>query len=137
KLAGFEAVPCSGLSVSAAQGVPDMSVLSDNVVVESTPMVAASVDPAVTGDAVNGDGSAVNVGYTMREFEAAGAAGANLEDQVFPKRCGRLAGKELVSTHEMVMKIESARDALRDDDFVLNARTDALTLEGIEAAIAR
>ena len=137
KEAGFEAVQCSGLSVSAAQGVPDMSILSMKEMVECTRMIAASVDLPVMGDADNGYGNAVNVWYTMREFEAAGAAGANLEDQVFPKRCGRLAGKELVSTHEMVMKIESARDALRDDDFVLNARTDALTLEGIEAAIAR
>lgn len=135
--AGFPAVQCSGLSVAAAQGVPDMSILSMREMVECTRMVAASVDLPVMGDADNGYGNAINVWYTMREFEAAGAAGANLEDQIFPKRCGRIDGKELVSGHEMVMKIESARNALRDDDFVINARTDALNIEGIDAAIER
>lgn len=135
--AGFPAVQCSGLSVAAAQGVPDMSILSMREMVECTRMVAAAVDLPVMGDADNGYGNAINVWYTMREFEAAGAAGANLEDQIFPKRCGRIDGKELVTSHEMVMKIESARDALRDDDFVINARTDALNIEGIDAAISR
>ncbi|HLT98680.1 MAG TPA: isocitrate lyase/PEP mutase family protein [Burkholderiaceae bacterium] len=135
--AGFPAVQCSGLSVSAAQGVPDMSILSMREMVEFTRSIVSSVNLPVMGDADNGYGNAINVWYTMREFEAAGAAGANLEDQIFPKRCGRLAGKELVSQHEMMLKIESARDALRDDDFVINARTDALTIEGIDAAIAR
>src|SRR5690606_16287041 len=135
--AGFPAVQCSGLSVSAAQGVPDMSILSMREMVEFTRSIVSSVNLPVMGDADNGYGNAINVWYTMREFEAAGAAGANLEDQIFPKRCGRLAGKELVSQHEMMLKIESARDALRDDAFVINARTDALTIEGIDAAIAR
>lgn len=135
--AGFPAVQCSGLSVSAAQGVPDMSILSMREMVEFTRSIVSGVNLPVMGDADNGYGNAINVWYTMREFEAAGAAGANLEDQIFPKRCGRLAGKELVSQHEMMLKIESARDALRDDDFVINARTDALTIEGIDAAIAR
>lgn len=135
--AGFPAVQCSGLSVSAAQGVPDMSILSMREMVEFTRSIVSSVNLPVMGDADNGYGNAINVWYTMREFEAAGAAGANLEDQIFPKRCGRLAGKELVSQHEMMLKIESARDALRDDDFVINARTDALPIEGIDAAIAR
>jgi methylisocitrate lyase len=135
--AGFSAIQCSGLGVSASWGVPDISILSMREMVERTRMIAQSVDLPVMGDADNGYGNAVNVWYTMREFESAGTAGANLEDQVFPKRCGRLAGKELVSTHEMVMKIESARNALRDDDFVINARTDALNIEGIQAAIER
>jgi len=90
--AGFSAVQCSGLGVSASCGVPDISIVSMREMVERTRMIVQSVDLPVMGDADNGYGNAVNVWYTMREFESAGAAGANLEDQIFPKRCGRLAG---------------------------------------------
>lgn len=135
--AGFPSVQCSGLSIAATSGVPDVGILSMREVVERTRMVINSVDIPVMGDADNGYGNAVNTWYTMREFELVGAAGANLEDQTFPKRCGRLPGKDLVSEYEMVLKIQTARDALRDDDFVINARTDALHLEGIEATINR
>lgn len=84
--AGFSAVQCSGLGICAAAGVPDFSILSMREMVEKTNAIAKSVQIPVMGDADTGYGSAVNAWYAIKEFEAAGAAGVNLEDQVFPKR---------------------------------------------------
>ena len=134
---GFAALQVSGLSLSAADGLPDFSVLSMREMVERTRRIAAAVDVPVMGDGDTGYGGAVNVWHTVREFETAGAAGVNLEDQVFPKRCGRLAGKEIIPAREMCAKLHIAAQARRDPHFVLNARTDALGLEGMQATIAR
>lgn len=135
--AGFAAVQCSGLGICAAAGVPDFSILSMREMVEKTRAIAHAVNIPVMGDADTGYGSAVNAWHAIKEFEAAGAAGVNLEDQVFPKRCGRVDGKEIVSMREMALKIEAAAAARVDPDFVLNARTDALGLYGMEEAIKR
>jgi 2-methylisocitrate lyase-like PEP mutase family enzyme len=135
--AGFAAVQCSGMGIALAHGVPDFSILSMREMVDATRTLARAVAIPVMGDADTGYGGVVNVWHGVREFEAAGAAGMNLEDQVFPKRCGRIAGKELVSLREMALKVEAAAQARTDDHFVINARTDALGMAGIEAAIER
>ncbi len=135
--AGFEAVQCSGLGVAATEALPDFSILAMREMVDRTRVIARAVDLPVMGDADTGYGSAVNVWYCVKEFEAAGAAGMNLEDQVFPKRCGRILGKDIVSVEEMQLKIQAASDARQDPDFVINARTDALSLVGMDAAVAR
>jgi 2-methylisocitrate lyase-like PEP mutase family enzyme len=135
--AGFQALQVSGLSLSAADGLPDFSILSMREMVERTRRIAAAVDIPVMGDGDTGYGGVVNVWHTVREFEDAGAAGVNLEDQVFPKRCGRLEGKEIIPSREMCAKLDAAVSARRDGHFVLNARTDSLGLEGIPATVAR
>lgn len=135
--AGFSAIQCSGLGICAAAGVPDFSIMSLKEMVERSRVIARAVDIPVMGDADTGYGNAVNVWYSVKEFEAADLAGINLEDQVFPKRCGRVAGKEIVPADEMVLKIKAAVDARQDNDFVINARTDALGLFGMDEAISR
>ena len=136
--AGYDAVQCSGLGIALSRwGLPDVSVVSMGEMAECTRVIARSVALPVMADGDTGYGNVVNTWYTVREFEAAGAAGINLEDQILPKRCGRLAGKELVSCAEMVEKIHAAVDAKGDPDFVINARSDALSLFGIEEVINR
>ena len=135
--AGFSAVQCSGMGIAATLGYPDVSVLSMREIVDRTGAMATAVDIPVMGDGDTGYGNAVNTWFTVREFERVGAAGVNLEDQVLPKRCGRLDGKAVVSIEEMVGKLEAAVDARTDPDFVINARTDALSLNGIDDVIKR
>jgi methylisocitrate lyase len=136
--AGFDALQCTGLGISVTTiGLPDYSLIGLSEMVERTGRMVEAVSVPVMADADTGFGNAVNVHYAARAFERVGAAGFNLEDQVAPKRCGHLAGKELVSPEEMSLKIRSARDALSDPDFVINARTDALAVEGIPGVIAR
>jgi 2-methylisocitrate lyase-like PEP mutase family enzyme len=135
---GFQAAYVSGAGVTNTfLGMPDLGLMS---VTELTSHVAAMADvvqiPLVV-DADTGFGSALNVGRTVRALERAGAAGIQLEDQVMPKKCGHFAGKEVVSTGEMVGKIKAAVDAREDDDLVIIARTDALAIEGIDAACER
>lgn len=136
--AGFKAIQCSGLGIAASRfGVPDVSIVSMSEMAEATRVIARSVAVPVMGDCDTGYGNAVNTWYTVRSFEAAGAAGVNIEDQVLPKRCGRLDGKAIVSIAEMIGKIEAAADARSDPDFVINARTDTLNLTGLDDVIAR
>lgn len=135
--AGYSAIQCSGLGICAAAGVPDFSILSLSEMVERSKSIARAVNVPVMGDADTGYGNAVNVWYSVKEFEGAGLAGINLEDQVFPKRCGRVVGKEIIPITEMTSKIEAAVDARQDKYFVINARTDALGLFGLEEAIER
>jgi len=136
--AGFTAVQCSGLGISATHlGMPDVSILSMSDMVARTRAIVDAVDIPVMADGDTGFGNEVNTWYAVRAFEDAGAAGINLEDQILPKRCGQVEGKTLVSANEMVAKIRAAVDARRDPHFVINARTDALSLGGIEEAVAR
>jgi methylisocitrate lyase len=136
--AGFAAVQCSGLGIAASRfGYPDLSLVSMQEMVDATRYIADAVEIPVLGDGDTGFGNAVNTWFTVRSFERAGAAGVNLEDQVLPKRCGRLAGKAVVTIDEMVGKIQAAVDARENPDFVINARTDALTLTGIEDVVDR
>jgi methylisocitrate lyase len=99
--------------------------------------MAQRVSIPVVADGDTGHGDLHNVLRTVGEFELAGAAGILLEDQVTPKRCGHFAGKRLISTEDMILKLHAARAARRDPDFVIIARTDARAVEGIEGAIAR
>lgn len=136
--AGYDAVQASGLGISAAHmGLPDASILSMREMAERTAAISAAVDIPLMADGDTGYGNAVNVWYTVEAFERAGAAGINLEDQVLPKRCGHLAGKEVISAQEMAGKIAAAAEARRDPDFVINARTDALAVEELDAVVAR
>jgi len=136
--AGFDAVQCTGLGISASHlGLPDVSLLAMSDMVSRTMRIAAAVDIPVMADGDTGFGNAVNVHFAVREFERAGAAGVNLEDQVLPKRCGHLEGKEVIPTAEAALKIAAARDAATDPDFVINARTDALAVSGLDDTIVR
>ena len=104
---------------------------------EHTGRIARAVGVPVMGDADTGFGNAVNAYLTVQAFEAAGAAGINLEDQVMPKRCGHLDGKTVLPLDEAVAKVAAACQARRDPDFVINARTDALAPLGIQEVIRR
>lgn len=136
--AGFDAVQVSGANVVACHyGVPDYSLVSMREMAEQAGRIAHALDVPAMGDADTGFGNAVNAYLTVQAFERAGLAGVNLEDQVLPKRCGHLEGKTLVSFEEAVAKIEAAADARKDKDFVINARTDALGVYGIDEVIRR
>lgn len=137
--AGFATASTSGAGIAnsrlgQSENYGLMSMLEN---VEACRAIAAAVEIPVMADADTGYGNAVSVFQSVRQFEAAGVAGVNLEDQVTPKRCGHLDGKELIDGREMARKIEAAVAARRDPDFVIVARTDAIAVEGIDAAIER
>jgi len=136
--AGFKTAATSGAAISnALLGVPDTGVMGLSENVNHCRHIARSVNIPVTADADTGYGNPMNVHYTVQMFEEAGIAGVNIEDQVTPKRCGHMPGKEVIPDAEMVMKIEAACLARRDDAFVIVARTDAIATEGIEGACRR
>ncbi len=136
--AGFKTACTSGAAISnALLGIADIGVMGLTENAAHCRNLARSVSIPLTADADNGYGNPVNVYHTVRVFEEAGVAGVNLEDQVSPKRCGHMPGKDVVSLEEMVKKIEAACLARRNDDFVIIARTDSLAIEGIEGAIKR
>ena len=136
--AGFKAIQASGFGIAASLlGKPDVGLATLTEMVDQTRRMVDAVTIPVMADADTGYGNAINVIRTVQEYEKAGCAGINLEDQVFPKRCGHMEGKQLVSCDEMALKLEAAVHARRDPDFVINARTDAIAIEGIDAAIAR
>lgn len=135
--AGFSAVYASGGAISRSSGYPDIGLLSFSEVCERLAHMVDVTTIPIIADADNGYGNALNVSRTMRIFERIGIAGLHLEDQHFPKRCGHLQGKTLIPQQEMVQKIKIAKDSLLDPDFVLIARTDAIAVEGFDAAILR
>lgn len=136
--AGFQAIQCSGLGISAVHlGLPDYSFLAMSDMVNCTRKIVEAVSIPVMGDGDTGFGNAVNAYYTVKAFEGAGAAGVNLEDQVMPKRCGHLEGKQIVPIEEAVAKIRAAADGRTDPDFVINARTDALAIAGMPEVVRR
>ncbi|NPV44408.1 MAG: isocitrate lyase/PEP mutase family protein [Firmicutes bacterium] len=135
---GFKAVQCTGYGFAASLlGKPDVGLVTMTEMVEHTKNICAAVDIPVMADGDTGFGNAINVIRTVQEFERAGAAGINLEDQVFPKRCGHMDGKQIIPFEEAVLKIEAAVSAKTDPDFVINARTDAVAVAGVEEAIRR
>ena len=135
---GYEAVMTSGNASSAMRlGIPDIGLLTLSENAENAGRVAHVTGLPVFADADTGYGNPLNVRRTIQEFERAGVAAVMIEDQVTPKRCAMFKGKELVTTDEMEMKLKSALDARRDDEFVIVARTDALTVDGIDAALRR
>ncbi|MGE4527404.1 MAG: oxaloacetate decarboxylase [Rhodospirillaceae bacterium] len=135
--AGFAAVYASGGAISRAAGMPDLGLLGMSEVVDRLENIVDATALPVIADADTGYGNALNVQRMVRAFERAGVAGFHLEDQQFPKRCGHYDDKSLVPVKEMAQKIRAARDASTDPDLVIIARTDALAVEGFEAAIDR
>lgn len=135
---GFEAVYMTGYGTSASLlGKPDVGLLTLTEMVQRAANIAEAVNIPVIADGDTGYGNAVNVMRTVREYEKAGVACIQLEDQVAPKKCGHMLGREIISKEEMVGKIKAACDARRDPDFMIMARTDARTNYGIKEAIER
>ena len=134
---GFDAVYMTGYGQSASHlGKPDVGLMTmSEMVARAANMVECSGVPVVA-DADTGFGNAVNVMRTVREYEKAGVAVIQLEDQVMPKKCGHMIGREVVSMEEMVGKIKAACDA-RQGDMMIMARTDARTVHGIDVALER
>ncbi|NML47570.1 isocitrate lyase/PEP mutase family protein [Ramlibacter sp. G-1-2-2] len=136
--AGFKTAATSGAAVSnTLLGEPDAGVMGLSENVNHCRHIARSVGIPITADADTGYGNPMNVHYTVQMFEEAGVAGVNIEDQVSPKRCGHMPGKDVIPTEEFLKKIEAACLARRDDAFVICARTDAIAVEGIEGACRR
>ena len=135
---GFKAVFLSGYAASASLlGAPDVGLLSMTEMADCARRIADSVELPLFADGDNGHGNATNVMRTMREFERAGVAAIFFEDQVSPKRCGHMSGKQVIPAQEMTAKIRAAVDARVDADLLIMARTDALSVHGIDDALER
>ena len=135
---GVKAVQVTGYGLAGSNlGYPDVGIMTKTQMVELVRNICNRVSIPVMADGDTGFGNAINLYYAVKEFEAAGAAGINLEDQFFPKRCGHMGGKQIISFEEAVKKIEAAAAARTDPDFVINARTDAVAVAGVDEAIRR
>ena len=135
---GFKTAATTGAGLTNSVIVqPDIGIfgLRDNV--DACRHLARSISIPLTADADTGYGNAVTVYHVVQYFEEAGIVGVNIEDQVMPKRCGHMRGKELIPVGEMVKKIEAGLRAKRDPDFIINARTDAIAVEDIAGAVER
>ncbi len=136
--AGFSAAYMTGFGSAAGRlGRPDVGLLTMSEMVDNAHRIAGAVDIPVIADADTGYGNAINVIRTVREFECAGVAAIHIEDQVMPKKCGHMEGKQVVAAREMAQKVRAAVDARRSSDFLIIARTDAAAVEGLDAAIER
>jgi methylisocitrate lyase len=136
--AGFEALYISGAAVSAGLiGYPDIGLLTFSEMLSQAQRIVQAVNIPVIADADTGYGNAINVIRTVREFAQIGVAAIHLEDQAFPKRCGHLQGKMVISLDEMVSKVKAAVYARTDPDFTIIARTDARAFFGLDEAIRR
>jgi carboxyvinyl-carboxyphosphonate phosphorylmutase len=136
--AGFGAVYMTGFGASASLlGRPDVGLLSFGEMVDHARRLVQAVGVPVIADADDGYGNPLNVLRTVREYEAAGVAALHLEDQVSPKRCGHLEGKDVIPAGEMVEKVRAAVEARSSDELVIIARTDARAVEGLDAALER
>ncbi len=135
---GFQALYLTGAGVSfTTLGLPDMGFITMTEMVARAENICSAVNIPVIADGDNGYGNALNVMRTVRAYERAGVAAIQLEDQAFPKRCGHLLGKQLISRQEMVGKIKAALDARTNHHFVVIARTDARAVNGLEDALER
>ena len=136
--AGFSAVYMTGFGSAAARlGRPDVGLMTLPEMVDNAHRIAAAVDIPLVADADTGYGNSINVIRTVPEYEAAGVAAIHLEDQVMPKKCGHMSGKQVVPAAEMAAKVSAAVAARRSPEFLIIARTDARAVEGLEAAIMR
>lgn len=136
--AGFRALYVSGAGVANASfGLPDLGITTLNDVVEDVSRITSAVDLPVLVDADTGFGGAFPIARTIKQLTRAGAAGVHIEDQIAAKRCGHRPNKAIVSRNEMVDRIRAAVDAREDEHFVIMARTDAIAVEGLDAAIER
>ncbi|WP_227937769.1 isocitrate lyase/PEP mutase family protein [Alkalihalobacillus deserti] len=135
---GFKAIYATGAGISNAQiGWADVGLTSLKEVVDIVARMADVTSVPIVVDADTGFGNAINVIRTVREFERAGAAAIQMEDQVSPKKCGHFSGKEVISKEEMVNKIKAVLDTRQDDKLAVIARTDALAVNGMGDAIER
>jgi methylisocitrate lyase len=134
---GFKAVYVSGAAVTASLGLPDLGIITLGEMVKIVSYICDSVDIPVIVDIDTGYGEVLNVVRAVREFEKIGAAAVQIEDQVLPKKCGHLSGKQLIPPYEMARKIKAAAEARSNPDFVIIARTDARGVTGLEDAIRR
>jgi 2-methylisocitrate lyase-like PEP mutase family enzyme len=136
--AGFSAAYMTGFGSAAGRlGRPDVGLLTMSEMVDNAYRIAEAVDIPVIADADTGYGNPISVIRTVREFERAGVAAIHIEDQVMPKKCGHMEGKQVVAAREMAQKVRAAVDARRSSDFLIIARTDAAAVEGLDAAIER
>jgi len=135
---GFEAVYVTGAGIANMElGVPDIGLTTMTEVADIVARMASAVSIPIIVDADTGFGNPLNLTRTVRTFERAGAAGIQIEDQVFPKKCGHFAGKDVIPVGEMLYKIRAAVDARQDSDLQVIARTDARAVEGLDRAIDR
>lgn len=136
--AGFPAVYMTGFGTAAALlGRPDVGLLTMGEMVENAARIVAACELPVIADADTGYGNPLNVIRTVQEYERAGVAAIHIEDQVAPKKCGHMEGKQVIPASEMEAKVRAAVAARRSDDFVIIARTDARAVEGMAGAIDR
>ena len=137
---GFEAVQISGFGVAGSlMAQPDVGLVQMKDILDVTWNIVQAVDIPVMADADTGGGNAINAEWVTERLISMGAAGMNIEDQVFPKRCGHMAGKEVISAEEMVGKIRACVEIRNhlEPDFVINARTDSFATHGLDEAIRR
>jgi 2-methylisocitrate lyase-like PEP mutase family enzyme len=134
---GFEAIYMTGFGTAAARGLPDLGLLTMTEMIANVRALAQAVGIPLICDADTGYGNPLNVWRTVREYEDAGAAALHIEDQVFPKKCGFLAGKQVIPLKEMASKVRAACDSRRDPNFVIIARTDALAVNGWDDVVRR
>jgi 2-methylisocitrate lyase-like PEP mutase family enzyme len=135
--AGFEAAYLSGGAVARSMGIPDIGLVTMSEVIERAAQVASAVKIPIIADADTGYGNAINLVRTVREFERTGVAAIHIEDQITPKRCGHLDGKEVIPLAEMENKLAAALASRNDPDFCIIARTDARGVHGFDDAIER
>jgi 2-methylisocitrate lyase-like PEP mutase family enzyme len=135
--AGYEAAYLSGGAVARSMGIPDIGLVTMSESIDRAAQVVSAVNIPIIADADTGYGNAVNLVRTVREFERAGVAAIHIEDQITPKRCGHLDGKEVISAVEMEQKLGAALAARSDGDFCIIARTDARGVNGFDDAIER
>lgn len=135
--AGFSAIYASGGAIARSCGFPDIGLLSFSEVLQRLQHMAEVTTLPIIADADTGFGNEINVKRTIQEYIRIGMAACHIEDQVFPKRCGHLDGKQLISTEDMTLKIKTAKSAIGNTDFMLIARTDAIAVESFDAAIDR
>ena len=134
---GFTTLYMTGFGVSATLGMPDAGLASYTEMVERVGLICAGTSTPVICDGDTGFGGLLNVERTIRGYETAGAAGIQIEDQVFPKKCGHTPGRRVVPTEQMVRKIEVAAASRSSPDFLIVARTDARTNHGLDEALRR
>lgn len=134
---GFDGVYISGAVLSADLGLPDIGLTTLTEVAGRAKQIARMTELPALVDADTGFGEPMNVARTIQELEDAGLAGMHIEDQVNPKRCGHLDGKQVVDESTALKRIRSAADARRDDNFLIMARTDIRAVDGLDAAIDR
>lgn len=134
---GFEAMSITGFGVAARHGFADVGLTTMTEVLNACKEIVNATSLPVIADVDTGYGGLINVKRTILEFEKVGAAGIHIEDQQFPKKCGSMVGRSVISIEEMIGRIKLAVDTRRDEDFVIIARTDAIASEGIDRAIER